>query len=46
MIGSSAGDILTLYYNTFDPASTADELTALVGKQSEEVMRVMLADAS
>lgn len=45
-IGISAGDILTVYYKTFDPASTADELTALVGKQSEGVMRVMLADAS
>ena len=39
--GIAMGDVLTVHYKTYDPAATAEELTALVGEQSEEVQRIM-----
>jgi CIC family chloride channel protein len=35
------GDVVTMYYETYDPQSTADELEILVGKQDEETRRIM-----
>lgn len=35
------GDVVTVYYETYDPKGTADELEILVGKQSEEALRIM-----
>ena len=35
------GDVVTMYYETYDPKSTADELEILVGKQDEETRRIM-----
>ena len=35
------GDVVTMYYETYDPAGTASELEILVGKQSEETRRIM-----
>ena len=36
------GDVITMYYETYDPVATADELEILVGKQSEETRRIMI----
>ena len=36
------GDIITLHYKTYDPPATAREIEILVGKQSDEVMAVMI----
>ena len=36
------GDIITLHYKTYDPSSTAREIEILVGKQSDEVSKVMI----
>ena len=37
------GDVITLHYKTYDPEATVKELTSLVGKQSEEIEEIMLA---
>lgn len=35
------GDIITVYYRTYDPIVTAEEFEILVGDQSEEIDRIM-----
>ncbi len=40
-LGIAEGDILTVYYTTYDPAETAQEFEVLVGKQSEEIYKIM-----
>ena len=35
------GDVITVHYKTYNPAITADEITALVGKQTPKVCRIM-----
>ena len=37
----SAGDIITVKYITYDPAATIEEFKALVGEQSEDILRIM-----
>ena len=41
-VGIAEGDVITLRYVTYDPASTAEEIRALVGEQSEEILRLMI----
>lgn len=40
-VGVAAGDVLTVYYTTYDPASTAEEFEILVGDQAEEIDKIM-----
>ncbi len=40
-IGIAEGDILTVYYKTYDPVVTANEFEVLVGNQSEEIDKIM-----
>lgn len=35
------GDIITVHYKTYNPTATAEELTVLMGKQSDEVEKIM-----
>lgn len=35
------GDVLTVYYKTYDPIATAEEFEVLVGDQCEEIDRIM-----
>lgn len=35
------GDVITVHYQTYDPAATVEEFNALVGKQSEQIERMM-----
>jgi CIC family chloride channel protein len=37
----SEGDIITVRYSTYHPAETISEFTALVGEQSEDIIRIM-----
>ena len=37
----SEGDVITVRYSTYTPASTMDELHALVGEQSQDVISIM-----
>ena len=43
-LGIAAGDVLTVYYKTYNPKETAKEFQMLVGQQSEEVTKIMLHD--
>ncbi len=40
-VGIAVGDVITVHYKTHHPAATAEELTALVGDQSEQIDRLM-----
>lgn len=40
-LGLAEGDVLTVYYKTYDPVATAEEFEVLVGNQSEEIDRIM-----
>ena len=40
-LGLSEGDVITVHYVTYDPEATSEELCALVGEQSPEVLRLM-----
>ena len=40
-IGIAEGDILTVYYTTYDPVATANEFEVLVGDQSPEIDKIM-----
>ena len=40
-LGISEGDILTVYYTTYDPIATANEFEILVGNQTEEIDKIM-----
>lgn len=40
-LGIMAGDVITVHYKTYNPAATAEEIKNLVGKQSEEIERLM-----
>ena len=35
------GDVITVRYDTYDPPVTERELSSLVGRQSEEIMKIM-----
>ena len=35
------GDVITVYYKTYDPIATAEEFEVLVGDQAEDIDRVM-----
>lgn len=37
----SVGDVITVYYKTYDPIATAEEFEILVGDQSEDIDRIM-----
>lgn len=37
----AAGDVLTVYYKTYDPVASAEEFEVLVGDQPEETDRIM-----
>ena len=37
----SEGDVITVRYATYDPAATAQELSDLVGEQSEDITQIM-----
>ena len=39
--GIHEGDVLTVHYKTYNPEATAEEFEILVGKQSEEIDRIM-----
>jgi len=40
-VGISAGDIITVRYETYDPSTTAQEIEVLVGDQSEDIDELM-----
>lgn len=40
-LGIAEGDVLTVHYTTYDPAATAEEFEILVGKQSEEINKII-----
>lgn len=39
------GDVITLLYKTYSPEETAEEIFALVGTQSDEVVKNMISEA-
>ena len=39
--GIAPTDVITVYYQTYHPAATAEEFTVLVGRQPEQVERIM-----
>ncbi len=40
-LGIGEGDVIKVHYKTYNPTVTADEITFLVGKQSDKVCRIM-----
>ena len=37
----AVGDVITVYYKTYDPIATAEEFEVLVGDQNENIDRIM-----
>ena len=35
------GDVITVHYKTYTPEATAEELTVIMGEQSDEVQKIM-----
>lgn len=40
-VGVAVGDVLTVYYTTYDPVATAEEIEVLVGDQVGEIDKIM-----
>lgn len=40
-VGVAVGDVITVYYTTYDPVVTAEEFEILVGDQAEEIDKIM-----
>ncbi len=40
-LGVAPGDVVTVHYETYNPAATSEEFRVLVGEQSEQINRIM-----